>query len=102
MAWQDGWPTARAPAEPPESEEQDEVAPKIATLPKEAVKDLGDGLYKFRSHKVHAASLEEAQQLLDDAFREEQVQTARVQSMAKRLKREAMRSMEGVCAAYDV
>ena len=42
-----------------------------------------------------AASLEEAWRLLDDAFKEEQEQTAKVQSMAKREKRRAMRSLEG-------
>ena len=45
MAWLDGWPTARASAGNAESEdeEEDEEAPIIAPLPKEAVKDQGDG-----------------------------------------------------------
>ena len=95
MAWQDGWPTARASAGNAESEDDEEEAPKIEPLPKEAVKDQGDGRYKFRSHKVQAASLEEAWRLLDDAYQEEQEQTAKVQRMAKREKRRAMRSIEG-------
>ena len=96
MAWPSGWPTARASAGNAESEdEEEEEAPIIAPLPKEAVKDQGDGHYKFRSHKVQAASLEEAWRLLDDAFQEEQEQTAKVQRMAKREKRRAMRSIEG-------
>ena len=77
---------------PPEDDEEE--APSITPLPKEAVKDHGDGCYKFRSHKVQAASFEEAWRLLDDAFQEEQKQTARVQRLAKREKRRAMRSIE--------
>ena len=79
MAWRDGWPTALASAGNAESEDEEEEAPKIAPLPKEAVKDQGDGHYKFRTHKVQATSLEEAWRLLDDAFQEEQEQTAKVQ-----------------------
>ena len=74
MAWQDGWPTARASAGNAESEDDEEEAPNIAPLPKEAVKDQGDGRYTFRSHKGQAASLEEAWRLLDDAWQEEQEQ----------------------------
>ena len=43
MSWQDGWPTARASAGNAESEDDEEEAPNIAPLPKEAVKDQGDG-----------------------------------------------------------
>ena len=70
-AWQDGWPTALASAENAESEDDEEETPNIAPLPKEAVKHHGDGWYKFRSHKVQAASLEEAWPLLDAAFQDE-------------------------------
>ena len=44
---------------------------------------------------MQAASLEEAWRLLDDAYQEEQEQTAKVQRMAKREKRRAARSIEG-------
>ena len=93
-AWQDGWPRPLASAGNAESEDDEEKAPNIIPLPKEAVKVHGDGCYKFRSHKVQAASFEEAWRLLDDAFQEEQKQTARVQRLAKREKRRAMRSIE--------
>ena len=68
MAWQDGWPKARASAGNVGSEDAEEEAPNIVPLPKASVKDLGDGRYKFRGHKVQAASLEEAHRLLDDAY----------------------------------
>ena len=77
MAWRDGWPTALSSAENAESDDEVE-APKLTALPKAAVKDQGGGLYKFRSHKVQAASLEEAWRLLDDAYQEEQEQHAKV------------------------
>ena len=95
VAWQEGWPAARASAGNAESEDEEEEAPNIAPLPKEAVKDQGDGRYKLRSHKVQAASLEEALRLLDAAYQEEQQQIAKVQRMAKREKRRAARSIEG-------
>ena len=95
MAWLDGWPTARASAGNAESEDEEKEVPNIQPLPKEAVKDQGDGCYKFRSHKVQAASLDEAWRLLDDAYQEEQEQTAKVQRMAKREKRRAARSIQG-------
>ena len=95
MAWQDGWPTALASAGNAKSEDDEEETPNIAPLPKEAVKHHGDGCYKFRSHKVQAASLEEAWPLLDAAFQEEQEQTAKVQRMAKRERRRAIRSIDG-------
>ena len=94
-AWQDGWPRPLASAGNAESEDDEEKAPNIIPLPKEAVNDHGDGCYKFRSHKVQAASLEEAWPLLDAAFQEEQEQTAKVQRMAKREKRNTIRSLQG-------
>ena len=47
------------------------------------------------SHKVQAASLAEAWWSLDDAFQEEQQQTAKDQRMAKPEKRPALRLIEG-------
>ena len=44
---------------------------------------------------MQAASLDEAWRLLDDAYQEEQKQTAKVRKMAKREKRRAARSIEG-------
>ena len=41
IAWGDGWPAVRVPMESEESE--DEAAVDVTPLPKEAIKDLGDG-----------------------------------------------------------
>ena len=93
MAWQDGWPTGRAPAEDPESESE-AAAPDITPLPKAAVKDQGEGFYQFRGHKVQASSLDEAWRLLDDAYQEEQEQHAQVKRLKRRHTRTAARSMQ--------
>ena len=91
VAWQDGWPTARAAEGATDS---DAEAPGITPLPKHAVKDLGDGLYKFRSHRAQAASFEEGWRLLDAAWAEEQSRTAHAQRAAKRAKRDTVSSVD--------
>ena len=68
MAWADGWPIARGSAGRDESE--DEAAVDIKALPREAVEDTSDGRFKFRSHSVHTASLDEAWQALDAVWQE--------------------------------
>ena len=62
--------------------EGEAAAPAITPLPQAAAKDQGEGVYRLRSHKVQASSLDEAWRLLDDAGQEEQEQHAQ----AKRLK----------------
>ena len=76
MAWGDGWPMVRVSPESEESE--DEAAVDITPLPRKAIKDLGDGRYKFRSHSVQATSMDAAWPSLDAAWQEEQERTVRV------------------------
>ena len=94
MAWRNGWPTGRASAEDPESEGE-AAAPDITPLPKAAVKDQGEGVYKFRSYKVQASSLDEAWRLLDDAYQEEQEHHAQVKRLKRRHAYDAARSTKG-------
>ena len=99
-AWLDGWPTGRASAGNAEYEDEgEEEAPMITPLPKEAVKGLGDGRYKFRSYTVQAASREEAWPLLDAAYREEQEQTAKVQRMAAKHREKHLSARSILCDA---
>ena len=74
-------------------ESEDEAAIDVTPFPKEAIKDLGDGRYKFRSHSVQATSLDAAWESLDAAWQEEQERTLRVQRMAKRDKRRVEKSV---------
>ena len=96
MQWLDGWPTPRASARNADSEdEEEEEAPIITPLPKEAVHVLGGGRYRFRSYKVQAASLEEAWRLLDAAFQKQQQRNAKARRSAKREQRRLARLIEG-------
>ena len=98
MQWLDGWPTPRASAWNAHAEDgEEEESPSISPLPKEAVHDLAGGWYRFRSHKVQAASLEEAWRLLDAAFQEQQQQNARVRRLAKRDQRRLACLIAGDC-----
>ena len=87
-AWMDGWLAAGTSAQTAaECEDKEKEAAKIIELPKESVRDEGNGYYRFRGYKVPAATKEEGWQLLNELYQEEQERVARVQRMAKRAKR---------------
>ena len=62
------------------------------------MKDQGEGVYTFRSHRVQASSLDEAWRLLDDAYQEEQAQHAR----AKRRKGATRAPLAEICQRYGL
>ena len=95
MAWMDGWLAAGTSAQnAAESEDKEEEAANIIPLPKERTKDEGNGYYRVRGYRLQAASHEEGWRRLNEAYQDEQEQTARVQRMAKRATHRGARSVE--------
>ena len=81
MAWLHGWLAAGTSTQnAAESEHKEKEAANIIPLPKEAVKDEEHTDYRFHSD--------------NEAYQEEEEQTAKVERMGKRAKHRRARSIE--------
>lgn len=87
-AWAKGWPLVGvAPATDSQSDSDE---PDLHELPVAAVRDIGNGNYKFRSYIVEAASVGDAWRALSVKYAAEQSNTRRAQRVAKHAKRKTL------------
>jgi hypothetical protein len=88
LAWLNGWPSVdTGPGLEPVSDSDSQDPHE---LPLSAVKNVGDGKYRFRSYTVEATCGEEARQLLNARFADEQCHTNQARRLGKRAKREEL------------
>ena len=97
-AWLHGWPreTESGGGGPLLSTDRAGEDPQLelTSIPREDVETLGEGWFKWRGFRKQAADFEEGWQLLNEAWREQQVQHSIVAKRALRRKNMALRSLD--------